>query len=66
MDELFTGKEHLLAQGLAHDVAEYSQIEPELFDKYQVKRGLRNIDGTGVMAGLTNICNVHGLSLIHI
>ena len=60
MDELFTGKEHLLAQGLAHDVAEYSQIEPELFDKYQVKRGLRNIDGTGVMAGLTNICNVHG------
>ena len=60
MDELFTGKEHLLAQGLARDVAEYSQIEPELFDKYQVKRGLRNIDGTGVMAGLTNICNVHG------
>lgn len=60
MSELFTGKEHLLAENLAHDVAEYSQIEPDLFDKYQVKRGLRNIDGTGVMAGLTNICNVHG------
>ncbi len=27
---------------------------------YGVKRGLRNPDGTGVMAGLTNICNVHG------
>ena len=25
-----------------------------------VKRGLRNSDGTGVIAGLTNICNVHG------
>ena len=25
-----------------------------------VKRGLRNPDGTGVMAGVTNICNVHG------
>ena len=60
MEELFTGTEHLLAENLAHDVAEYSQIAPELFDKYQVKRGLRTIDGTGVMAGLTNICNVHG------
>ncbi len=37
-----------------------ARLRPELFDKYQVKRGLRNIDGTGVMAGLTNICNVHG------
>ena len=27
---------------------------------YTVKRGLRNADGTGVTAGLTNICNVHG------
>lgn len=27
---------------------------------YGVKRGLRNPDGSGVMAGLTNICNVHG------
>ena len=25
-----------------------------------MKRGLRNADGTGVTAGLTNICNVHG------
>ncbi|MBQ5544879.1 MAG: citrate/2-methylcitrate synthase [Clostridia bacterium] len=35
-------------------------ISPEYFDKYSVKRGLRNPDGTGVMAGVTNICNVHG------
>ena len=35
-------------------------IDPKLYDKYVVKRGLRNADGTGVMAGLTNICNVHG------
>jgi len=35
-------------------------IDPELYDRYVVKRGLRNSDGTGVMAGLTNICNVHG------
>jgi len=35
-------------------------IDPTLYDKYNVKRGLRNSDGTGVMAGITNICNVHG------
>ncbi len=35
-------------------------IDPKLYDKYTVKRGLRNADGTGVTAGLTNICNVHG------
>lgn len=35
-------------------------IDPKLYDKYVVKRGLRNSDGTGVTAGLTNICNVHG------
>ncbi|MBO6140348.1 MAG: citrate/2-methylcitrate synthase [Ruminococcus sp.] len=35
-------------------------IDPKFFEKYVVKRGLRNADGTGVLAGLTNICNVHG------
>lgn len=35
-------------------------IDPKLYEKHVVKRGLRNSDGTGVMAGLTNICNVHG------
>ncbi|HIU32274.1 MAG TPA: citrate/2-methylcitrate synthase [Candidatus Caccousia avistercoris] len=37
-----------------------NQIPAEKFDLYNVKRGLRNPDGTGVMAGLTLICNVHG------
>lgn len=35
-------------------------IDPQLFEKHNVKRGLRNADGTGVVAGLTTICNVHG------
>ena len=35
-------------------------IDPKLYEKYHVKRGLRNSDGTGVMAGITNICNGHG------
>ncbi len=35
-------------------------IDQRYFEKFRVKRGLRNADGSGVMAGLTNICNVHG------
>ena len=35
-------------------------LDPKLYERYSVKRGLRNADGTGVTAGLTNICNVHG------
>lgn len=36
-----------------------SYIEPELFAKYQVKRGLRDLDGKGVLVGLTEIGEVH-------
>ncbi len=35
-------------------------IDPKYYEKFRVKRGLRNADGSGVMAGVTNICNVHG------
>lgn len=35
-------------------------IDPALYQKYNVKRGLRNADGTGVLVGLTTIGNVHG------
>ncbi len=36
------------------------RIDPELFKNYKVKRGLRNADGTGVLAGLTSIGEVRG------
>lgn len=42
------------------DIRTYSYIDPETFTRFDVKRGLRNKDGTGVLAGITNICNVHG------
>lgn len=35
-------------------------IDPALYRKYGVKRGLRYDDGTGVLVGLTTIGNVHG------
>ncbi len=49
--------------GLCRELEERSNIRPELYEKYNVKRGLRNSDGTGVVAGITNICNVHGYLL---
>ena len=37
-----------------------NKIPPEAFSNFRVKRGLREKDGTGVMAGVTNIGNAHG------
>lgn len=37
-----------------------NKIPASDFERFSVKRGLRNPDGTGVMVGLTNICNVEG------
>lgn len=39
---------------------QYTPFSKELFKKYDVKRGLRNDDGTGVMAGLTSVGQVVG------
>jgi len=47
-------------KGLLDAIADHNYIDPSLYEKHAVKRGLRNADGTGVVAGLTQICNVHG------
>lgn len=36
------------------------KIDPSLYERYNVKRGLRNNDGTGVLVGLTKIGEVRG------
>ena len=41
-----------------------SSIRDELFEKYEVKRGLRNKDGSGVVAGLTNIGTAIGFQKV--
>ena len=47
-------------QGICGEFEKYTQISPRYYEKYDVKRGLRNQDGTGVMAGVTLIGNVRG------
>ena len=44
----------------AEDIRKVDYIAPALYRKYNVKRGLRNEDGTGVLVGLSTIGNVHG------
>jgi len=39
-------------------------IDPELYAKYDVKRGLRDADGKGVLVGLTRIGNVYGYDVV--
>jgi citrate synthase len=46
--------------GLIKNIRESYQIDKVLYDEYNVKRGLRNNDGSGVLVGLTRIGNVHG------
>jgi citrate synthase len=45
---------------LESSVRESCRIDNDLFEKYDVKRGLRNNDRTGVLVGLTNIGDVVG------
>ncbi len=40
-------------------------IEQELFTKYDVKRGLRDLNGKGVLAGLTNISDVRASKMVN-
>ncbi|WP_058985887.1 citrate/2-methylcitrate synthase [Hugonella massiliensis] len=45
---------------LYDNFARVNSIDPKWYREYDVKRGLRNADGSGVIAGVTNISNVHG------
>lgn len=40
------------------------KIDPELYAKLDVKRGLRDINGKGVLAGLTEIADVHAYNVV--
>lgn len=44
--------------------SEVNAIDPALFADQSVKRGLRNQDGSGVVAGITHISNVHGYNMV--
>ena len=43
---------------LASQCEQCARIDPDLYTKYDVKRGLRDLNGKGVLVGLTNISEV--------
>jgi len=51
--------ESQMLEHLGQTAEKNSKINPELYSKYQVKRGLRDVDGKGVLVGLTEIGEVH-------
>ena len=52
-----------MVEAIAENFTARNTFDPALYERYDVKRGLRNADGTGVMAGLTRVSNVHGYLL---
>ena len=49
---------------LCDKIRKYNYIDPADFERFNVKKGLRNADGTGVMAGITKVCSVEGYHIV--
>ncbi len=49
---------------LASMAGQADMIDTELFTKYDVKRGLRDLNGKGVLAGLTSISDVRAKEIV--
>jgi citrate synthase len=58
-----TGLENKMIKKLSEKAKESSLINPELYTKFEVKRGLRDLDGKGVLVGLTEISKVRSYNL---
>ena len=41
-----------------------SSIDPELYTRYQVNRGLRDLNGNGVLTGLTEISDIQSHKIV--
>ena len=53
-----------LVRQFGENIRECYSIDPKQFNSYNIKRGLRNSDGTGVLAGVTGIGSVQGYMML--
>lgn len=58
--ELMNGTDSTFLEKYAPQILNHVGFSEEAYVKHNVKRGLRNEDGSGVVVGLTNIGDVHG------
>lgn len=61
LDEMGDIKEDMLK--LEKELMRNERIDPNLYVEYDVKRGLRDSAGKGVLTGLTEISDVNGYKL---
>ena len=47
-------------RGMSEQYSSINYIDNKVYEKYDIKRGLRNKDGTGVMAGASKVGTIHG------
>ena len=47
----------------AEEIEEATRIDKEIYEKYSIKRGLRNKNGTGVLVGVTKVGDVCGYQI---
>ena len=57
-------KNELILNDYAKLCREADHLEPEMFDKYEVQRGLRDKNGNGVVTGLTNISRIDAFKMV--
>ena len=57
-------KNELYLNDYAKLCREADHLEPEMFDKYEVQRGLRDKNGNGVVTGLTNISRIDAFKTV--
>ena len=48
----------------AEDIRKVDYIDPALYRKYNVKRGLRDEDGRGVLTGLTRVAEIQSYDVV--
>ena len=65
-DSMMALSEKLNAEfdGLVEECMSSSQIDLSLYQEYDVKRGLRDSTGKGVLTGLTEISDVTGYNIV--
>ena len=51
-------------ENLTEVCKEHTSLDLSLYAKYDVKRGLRDINGKGVLAGLTQVSNVKATKIV--
>ena len=59
MDKLLEEK----LKSYAEEIEEATRIDKEIYEKYSIKRGLRNKNGTGVLVGVTKVGDVCGYEI---